>query len=90
MPKKEAKKEKIITMKLDLKKTEYLKTEIIEKEWITRFNKDICDGPKYLNPLTDSISLYLFKCFLTEPEKLFHKLSSFNKMLISDFIKQLK
>jgi len=32
MPKKEAKKEKIITMKLDLKKTEYLKTEIIEKE----------------------------------------------------------
>ena len=32
----------------DLKKTVYLKTAIIEKEWMIRLKKDIFVGPKYL------------------------------------------
>ena len=35
----------------------YLKTAIIAKECSIKLNKDICDGPKYLLPLIDSISL---------------------------------
>ena len=41
----------------DLKKTWYLNTAIIENEWSNKFKKDIFDGPKYLKPLIDSISL---------------------------------
>ena len=44
------------------------KTAIIEKECITRFNKDILEGPKYLVPRIESISFNFFKCLLTEPE----------------------
>ena len=39
------KKKEINSNILDLKKTEYLKTAIIENEWINKFNKDILDGP---------------------------------------------
>ena len=53
---------------VDLKKTWYLKTAIIEKEWIKSFKSDIWDGPKYLNPLVELISLKDFKSFLTLPE----------------------
>ena len=35
-----------ITMKVDLKKTWYLKTAIIENEWINNLKNDILDGPK--------------------------------------------
>ena len=62
------KKDNPIIIKVDLKKTEYLKTEIIEKECITRFNMLIFDGPKYLKPRMDSISLYFLRCFFTAPE----------------------
>ena len=46
-------KAKIIIRKVDLKKTWYLKTAIIEKEWIKSLKSDIWDGPKYLKPLTE-------------------------------------
>ena len=52
-----AKKLKTIIKKVDLRKTVYLKTPIIDKECTARLNIDILDGPKYLNPLVDSISL---------------------------------
>ena len=68
MPIKLFKKDKIIIKKLDLKKTEYLKTPIIEKECIIKLNSDILDGPKYLEPLIESISLNLSKFFLKVPE----------------------
>jgi hypothetical protein len=62
------KKDRIIIKKLDLKKTWYLKTAIIEKECITRLNNDIFEGPKYLIPLVEFISFNFFIFFLTEPE----------------------
>ena len=31
---------------------------MMESEWITSFNNDIWDGPKYLNPLVELISSY--------------------------------
>ena len=39
------------------------------------FNNDILEGPKYLQPLTEFISLIVFKFFLIVPEKLLHKLA---------------
>ena len=68
MLKKLFKKESIIIKKLDLKKTWYLKTAIIEKECIARFSKDIFDGPKYRTPRIEFISFKTFKFFVTEPE----------------------
>ena len=62
------KKDRNIIIKVDLKNTVYLKTAIIEKEWITSLKRDIFDGPKYLKPLIDSISLNVFKLFFTVPE----------------------
>ena len=53
---------------VDLKKTWYLKTAIIEKEWIKSFKRDIWEGPKYLKPLIEFISLSCFKFFFTVPE----------------------
>ena len=41
----------------DLNKTWYLNTAIIENEWIIRLINDIFDGPKYLRPLKELISL---------------------------------
>ena len=49
--------DKIVERIIDLKKTWYLKTAIIEKECINNLNKDIFEGPKYLVPLIESISL---------------------------------
>ena len=46
-----------IINKTDLKNTVSLKTAIMEKEWIARFNKDILEGPKYLSPLIELISV---------------------------------
>ena len=51
------KKDNIIIINTDLRKTVYLKTDIIEKEWIIRFKSDIFEGPKYLEPLIESTSL---------------------------------
>ena len=44
-------------MIIDRIKTRYLKTAIIEKEWISSLNNDICDCPKYLIPLIEFTSL---------------------------------
>ena len=82
------KKLKIIIKKVDLRKTVYLKTPIIDNECIAKFNKDILDGPKYLSPLIDSISLYFVIFFFTHPEKLLHKLSSFIIEATSFLVKQ--
>ena len=47
--------------KIDLKNTWNLKTAIIENEWINNLNKDIFEGPKYLDPLVELISeIYSF------------------------------
>ena len=50
-------------IKVDLKKTVYLKTAIIEKECMTRFRRDILEGPKYLRPLIESVSFRFDKFF---------------------------
>ena len=54
---------KKIIARSDLKNTWYLKTAIIENEWINNLNIDICDGPKYLNPRKEFTSLSFFKFF---------------------------
>ena len=73
----------------DLKKTIFLKTAIIENECKINFNNDILDGPKYLFPLIQSISLYSLIYFLKVPEKLLHKLALHDKRLTSFLVKQL-
>ena len=73
----------------DLKKTWFLKTAIIENEWINNLNNDIFDGPKYLNPLIESISFKLLICFDKDPEKLLQRLGWWDKMFTSFFVKQL-
>ena len=83
------KKDNIIIIKVDLKKTVYLKTAIIENECIARLKKDIFEGPKYLRPLIESTSLRLVKCFFTDPEKLLHKLALSERVIISFLVKQL-
>ena len=50
-------------IKVDLKKTVYLKTAMIEKECMTRFRRDILEGPKYLRPLIESVSFRFVKFF---------------------------
>ena len=57
----------MITKKVDLKNTWYLKTAIIEKECMRSLNNDILEGPKYLVPLVDLISLSDFIFFLPYP-----------------------
>jgi len=83
------KKDNIIIIKVDLKKTVYLKTAIIENECITRLKRDIFEGLKYLRPLIESISFKFIKCFFTDPEKLLHKLALSERILISSLVKQL-
>ena len=61
------KKDNIIIIKVDLKKTVYLKTAIIENECIIRFKKDIFEGPKYLGPLIESISFRFVIFFFYRP-----------------------
>ena len=81
---------KIIIEKIAaLKKTEILKTAIIDKEWIPRLYIDIFDGPKYLRPLVELIVWSGVIHFFTVPEKLLHKLSSFESVMTSFFVKQL-
>ena len=41
----------------EVKKTRYLKTAIMDKEWTISLKRDICEGPKYLIPLKEFISL---------------------------------
>ena len=83
------KKDNIIIIKVDLKKTVYLKTPIIEKECMIRLKRDIFEGPKYLNPLIESVSLRFVKFFFTDPEKLLHKLALSERIITSLFVKQL-
>jgi len=83
------KKDNIIIIKVDLKKTAYLKTAIIESECIARLKRDIFEGPKYLEPLIESTSFNFIKCFFTEPEKLLHKLVLLDRVFISFLVKQL-
>jgi hypothetical protein len=83
------KKDNIIIIKVDLKKTVYLKTAIIENECITRLKRDIFEGPKYLSPLIESTSFKLVKFFFTDPEKLLHKLDLSERMFTSFLVKQL-
>ena len=61
-------KSKTINIIDDLKKTWNLNTAIIEKEWIIKLNKDILEGPKYLLPLVEFISLKSLIFFLNVPE----------------------
>ena len=68
VPKLKSRDEKIIININDLKNTWNLKTAIIENECIRSFKNDIFDGPKYLVPLSESISLKYSKFFLTDPE----------------------
>ena len=82
------KKDNIIIIKVDLKKTVYLKTAIIDNECITRLKKDILEGPKYLKPLIDSTSFKLVKFFFTDPEKLLHKLGLSDRIFTSFLVKQ--
>ena len=58
----------MIIINVDLKNTLYLKTAIIEKEWIKSLKMDIWDGPKYLKPLLEFISPNSFINFFTVPE----------------------
>ena len=83
------KKDNIIIIKVDLKKTVYLKTAIIESECIARLKRDIFEGPKYLRPLIESTSFKLDKFFFTVPEKLLHKLGLLERIFTSFFVKQL-
>ena len=83
------KKDKKIIAKLERKKTWYLKTAIIDNECIPRLNKDIFDGPKYLIPRIESISFKFSKFFITEPEKVLHKLALSDRVVMSCFVKQL-
>ena len=83
------KKDNIIIIKVDLKKTVYLKTAIIENECIVRLKKDIFEGPKYLRPLIESTSFKFVKFFFTDPEKLLHKLALSERMFTSFFVKQV-
>ena len=46
-----------VNKRTDVKKTRYLNTAIIEKEWTISLNNDICVGPKYLIPLIEFTSL---------------------------------
>ena len=73
----------------DLKKTVFLKTAIIEKEWITRFNRDILEGPTYLRPLMEFTELSCDTWYFKEPEKLLHKLDLDDKISTSFLVKQL-
>ena len=79
----------MIIIKVDLKKTVYLKTAIIENECTIRLKRDIFEGPKYLNPLIELISFKFVIFFFTDPEKLHHKLALFDIKLTSFFVKQL-
>ena len=67
---------------IDLKKTFVLKTAMIEKEWIIKLNKDIFDGPKYLEPLTEFIEFKFLIWYFNVPEKLIHKLFFIEILLI--------
>ena len=82
-------KDNIISIKVDLRKTVYLKTAIIENECKIKLKRDIFDGPKYLKPLTEFTSFNCVKFFFTEPEKLLHKLALSERILISCFVRQL-
>ena len=83
------KKDNIIIIKVDLKKTVFLKTAIIENECIARLKKDILEGPKYLRPLIESTSFKFVKFFFIVPEKLLHKLALSERMFMSCWVKQL-
>ena len=83
------KKDNIIIIKVDLKKTVYLKTPIIENECMARLKRDIFEGPKYLTPLIESTSFKFVKFFFTVPEKLLHKLALSKRIFMSCWVKQL-
>ena len=83
------KKDSAIIRNVDLKKTVYLKTAIIENECTTRLKKDIFEGPKYLRPLIESASFRLVRFFFIEPERLLHKLALSERVLTSFLVKQL-
>ena len=57
---------------IDLKKTVYLKTPIIEKECKIKLGMDIFEGPKYREPLIELISFNVLIFFFRVPEKLDH------------------
>ena len=81
--------EKIEIKKIDLINTWCLNVEIIEKEWSTKPNSGIFDGPKYLVPLTDGMLPRLLINFLAVPAKLLHKLFWFDKNMTSCLVRQL-
>ena len=56
---------------------------MIAKECTPKLYNDIFDGPKYLTPLIESISLYSLICFLNDPEKLLHRELFFDNSFVS-------
>ncbi len=78
-----------IVKKIEKEKTRYLNTATIERECMISLTNDIFEGPKYLNPLKEFISLYFLTCFLKEPEKLLHKLALVERVSKSFFVRQL-
>ena len=78
-----------IKNKTDRTATVYLKTAIIEKEWIKRLKKFILEGPKYLLPLVEGIDARSEIIFVTEPEKLLHILASLINWATFSFGRQL-
>ena len=83
------KKDNNIIAIVDLINTLVLKTAIIEKECNINFKIDIFEGPKYLMPLDESISLRFIINFFKVPEKLLHKDALEDKTFTWDFFKQL-
>ena len=54
----------------DRKKVVFLKTAIIDKEWIKRLKKLILDGPWYLKPLIEDMEIRSGTNLVNDPEKL--------------------
>ena len=75
--------------KNDLIATLILNTATMEKEWIINFKKDICEGPKYLNPLVELIVFKFGTNFFKVPEYELHKLAFEKIFLTSFFVRQL-
>ena len=71
-------------------KNVFLKTLIIDNEWLIKLKKLIFEGPKYLVALIDGIAIKLDSIFVNEPEKLFQVAFSLIIFLTVAFGRQVK
>ena len=76
--------------KADRIKTVLLNTLIIESECLIKLKKLILDGPKYLTPLVDGISIKSFSSLINDPEKLFQVAFSLIIFSTVDFGRHVK